>query len=66
MSGLFFKNVAPELDIVPVNFGYFLAKNPPRYEVILKMQMGGTAWSCAHGVGRWARDCGCKTGGDSS
>jgi hypothetical protein len=22
-----------------------------------------SAWSCAHGVGRWARDCGCSTGG---
>ncbi|MBR4397588.1 MAG: DUF3536 domain-containing protein, partial [Fibrobacter sp.] len=23
----------------------------------------GCAWSCAHGVGRWYRDCGCSTGG---
>jgi len=23
-----------------------------------------SAWSCAHGVGRWVRDCGCSTGGE--
>src|SRR5690606_23463385 len=22
-----------------------------------------SAWSCAHGVGRWMADCGCSTGG---
>jgi len=22
-----------------------------------------SAWSCAHGVGRWKKDCGCSTGG---
>jgi len=62
----FFKNVASKLDITPVNFGYFLEKNPPQYEVNLKDSFGeGTAWSCAHGVGRWKRDCGCHTGGES-
>lgn len=24
-----------------------------------------SAWSCAHGVGRWETDCGCSTGGGS-
>lgn len=62
----FFRKIAPKFDIVPVNFGFFLAKNPPRHEVQLKNAFGeGTAWSCAHGVGRWMRDCGCKTGGIS-
>jgi len=60
----FFKNIAKKLDIVPVNFGYYLSKCPPVYEVVLKNMFGeGTAWSCAHGVGRWTRDCGCQTGG---
>lgn len=26
----------------------------------------GTAWSCAHGIGRWVRDCGCSTGGEEA
>jgi len=63
----FFKKIAPALDIVPVSFGYFLARNPPRHEVQLKDAFGeGTSWSCSHGVGRWARDCGCRTGGEPS
>lgn len=24
-----------------------------------------SAWSCAHGVGRWKEDCGCSTGGET-
>lgn len=63
----FFKHVAEKLGITPVSYGYFLAKNPPRFEVQLRNEFGeGTAWSCAHGVGRWTRDCGCKTGGEDS
>jgi alpha-amylase/alpha-mannosidase (GH57 family) len=23
-----------------------------------------SAWSCAHGIGRWSTDCGCRTGGE--
>ncbi len=63
----FFRKVAPEFNIVPINFGYFLELNPPQFEVSLRNAFGeGTAWSCAHGVGRWIRDCGCKTGGNDS
>lgn len=47
------------------NYGAFLAENPPKREVLLKRGPDGegTAWSCAHGVGRWSRDCGCQDGG---
>lgn len=63
----FFKQVASELGITPVNFGFYLENNSPQYEVTLRNASGeGTAWSCAHGVGRWARDCGCRTGGEDS
>ncbi|MCL2282208.1 MAG: DUF3536 domain-containing protein, partial [Fibromonadales bacterium] len=54
----------PQNNIMPVNYGWYLAKNPPEFEVQLKNAYGeGSAWSCAHGVGRWSRDCGCSTGG---
>ena len=63
----FFGRLASEMNIVPVNFGWYLEKNPPVFEVALKNEFGeGTAWSCIHGVGRWARDCGCKAGGPPS
>ena len=42
------------------NYGYYLAQNKPVREAKIKES---TAWSCAHGVGRWERDCGCHTGG---
>lgn len=62
-----FTTSAPAQQLAPVNFGYLLERFPPRYEVRLKNADGeGTAWSCAHGVGRWCRDCGCQTGGQSN
>ena len=47
------------------NYGAYLAAHPPLLEADIKAGPGGegTAWSCAHGVGRWTRDCGCHTGG---
>jgi len=60
----YFTHIAPEMGITPVNFGYYLSINPPEYEVMLGDAFGeGRSWSCAHGVGRWSRDCGCSTGG---
>jgi alpha-amylase/alpha-mannosidase (GH57 family) len=42
------------------NYGEFLERHPPQYEVQISEN---TAWSCAHGVGRWHSDCGCNSGG---
>jgi alpha-amylase/alpha-mannosidase (GH57 family) len=47
----------------PTNYGAYLAEHPPRLEVEV-VPGQGTSWSCAHGVGRWLRDCGCHTGGE--
>jgi alpha-amylase/alpha-mannosidase (GH57 family) len=45
------------------NYGEYLEENPPTWEVeISNGPLGeGTSWSCAHGVSRWVRDCGCTT-----
>ncbi|MCF0223359.1 MAG: DUF3536 domain-containing protein [Fibrobacter sp.] len=59
-----YNHYAPDHNMVPVNYGWFLEMFPPKHEVLLKNFHGeGCAWSCAHGVGRWYRDCGCSTGG---
>jgi len=42
------------------NYGEYLEKHPPEHEVGI---VENTAWSCAHGVGRWSTDCGCNSGG---
>jgi Domain of unknown function (DUF3536)/Glycosyl hydrolase family 57 len=49
-------------DIEVTNLAAHLARHPPTWE--LQLVPGprgeGTAWSCAHGLGRWQRDCGCN------
>ena len=49
------------------NYGEFLDRYPPQHEVAVAAGPldEGTAWSCAHGVGRWIRNCGCYTGGEA-
>jgi hypothetical protein len=59
-----FETLCPRDGVVPTNYGHFLSLCPPVEEVRLKNAHGeGTAWSCAHGTGRWQRDCGCGGGG---
>ena len=41
------------------NYGEYLARYPPRFEVRIHER---SAWSCAHGLGRWSADCGCRIG----
>jgi hypothetical protein len=55
----------PARGLEATNYGEFLERHPPFMEVEIKAGPGGegTSWSCAHGVGRWYRDCGCHTGG---
>ena len=56
---------APRRGFWVTNYGELLDRLPPTDEAQVKAGEDGlgTAWSCAHGVGRWHRDCGCHTGG---
>ena len=49
------------------NLGAYLARHPPTWEARLSPGPDGegTAWSCAHGLGRWQSDCGCNMDGSS-
>ena len=42
------------------NYGEFLEQHPPKDEAEIVPR---SSWSCAHGVGRWERDCGCRIAG---
>lgn len=41
------------------NYGEYLEKFPPSWQVEI---LEGSSWSCAHGIERWRRDCGCNSG----
>src|SRR3954451_22255123 len=50
---------APRRNLATGPVAAWLAENPPTEP----MAVHESAWSCAHGVGRWREDCGCSTGG---
>jgi hypothetical protein len=52
-----FTHEAPARGFTITNYGAYLDLAPPQWEVEIKPN---TAWSCAHGLGRWSRDCGCR------
>ncbi len=49
------------------NYGEYLDRHQPEFAVEIDNGLAGegSSWSCAHGVGRWMRDCGCHTGGEA-
>ena len=53
------KKKAENVGMTITNYAEFLENHPPVNEVEIKPI---SAWSCAHGVGRWKEDCGCSTG----
>ena len=58
---------APQAGFRITNYGEYLDRHPPEAEVEINngLEGEGSSWSCVHGVGRWARDCGCHTGGEA-
>ncbi|MCX7820184.1 MAG: DUF3536 domain-containing protein [Brevinematales bacterium] len=64
LSRLIYENRKRE-EFIFTNYANYLEQYPPVDIVRLKKGNDGlgTSWSCAHGVDRWRKDCGCSTGG---
>lgn len=58
---------AQQAGFTVTNYGEYLDTHPPELTVEIDNGVAGegTSWSCAHGVSRWTRDCGCQTGGEA-
>jgi len=55
-----FAHEAPAHGVEVLHLQGLLDAVPATHEVRVRE----SAWSCAHGVGRWREDCGCETGGE--
>jgi alpha-amylase/alpha-mannosidase (GH57 family) len=50
---------APRRGVRVPRLADLIEERPPTHQARVRT----SAWSCAHGVGRWGNDCGCHTGG---
>ena len=50
------KTLLEDEEVSLTNYGAYLAANPPTWSAEI---VSPSAWSCAHGVGRWSDNCGC-------
>ncbi len=55
-----FTTEANQRGFTVTNYAAYLDIAPPAWEVEIKPN---TAWSCAHGLGRWSQNCGCRAEG---
>ena len=55
-----FVHEAPAKGVRVLRLADLLAEVPATHQAKVRE----SAWSCAHGVGRWKEDCGCSTGGE--
>jgi alpha-amylase/alpha-mannosidase (GH57 family) len=60
-------NEGPARGFTVTNYGEYLDRYPPEVEIEIDNGADGegSSWSCPHGIARWVRDCGCRTGGEA-
>ena len=60
------KEEAPARGFTVMNYSAYLDQYAPEVEIEINSGPDGegTSWSCPHGIARWIRDCGCRTGGE--